>query len=168
MARVDTKKGEHKPASDEKPSVRVITVNRHAFHDYEILERVEAGLVLKGTEIKSVREGMINIRDAYAASEGGELWLFNAHIAPYSKGGPHNHPAKRPRKLLMHRRQMDQLVGRVSQKGFTLVPLRIYVKGGLAKVELGLARGRRQYEKRQVILRREVDREIHREMRRRA
>lgn len=141
---------------------KVITVNRKAFHDYEILERLEAGLVLKGTEIKSIRAGRANIRDAYARPQDNELWLVNAHIAHYAQGGINNHEPNRPRKLLLHRDQLAQLVGSANQKGLTIVPLRIYIKGHVAKVELGLARGRRQYDKRKAIARRESEREMQR------
>lgn len=157
-----------KPQSrpERKPSIRVIAVNRKAYHDYHILETYEAGIALKGTEIKALREGRINIRDAYAHPEGRELWLFNCHIAPYSKGGPHNHPPTRPRKLLLHREQIDEIIGSLAQRGMTVVPLRVYIKGRLAKVELGLARGKRQYEKREAVREREAREEIARYIKR--
>jgi len=141
---------------------KVITVNRKALHDYDILERVEAGLVLAGTEIKSIRAGRANIRQAYARPEGGELWLVGAHIAQYPQGGIYNHEPTRPRKLLLHRDQLAQLVGAVTQKGLTIVPLRLYIRNHVAKVELGLARGRRQYDKRKAIARRDAEREMRR------
>ncbi len=143
-------------------AIKVIVVNRKAFHDYEILERVEAGLVLTGTEIKSVRAGRANVRDAYARPEDGELWLVNAHIAHYPQGGIYNHEPTRPRKLLLHRDQLVRLAGESAQKGLTIVPLRLYIRNHVAKVELGLARGRRQYDKRKVIARRDAEREMHR------
>ena len=146
---------------------RVISVNRKALHDYEILERVEAGLALTGTEIKSIRAGRANLRDAYARPDGGELWLVNAHIASYSQGGIYNHEPLRPRKLLLHKNQIVELVSGVGQKGLTIVPLRLYIKGHVAKVELGLARGRRQYDKRKVIAQRDAEREMERAIRRR-
>ncbi len=142
--------------------MKVVTVNRKAYHDYQVLESAEAGLVLKGTEIKAIREGRVNIREAFARPDNGELWLFNLHIAQYSKGGPHNHEPTRPRKLLLHRDEIDHLAEGVSQKGLTLVPLRLYIKKHVAKVELGLVRGRRVYDKRQVISKREAEREIQR------
>ncbi|GBD10939.1 SsrA-binding protein [bacterium HR23] len=151
---------------ERKPAIKVITVNRKAYHDYHILATYEAGIALKGTEIKSIREGRINIRDAYAHHQGGELWLYNCHIAPYSKGGPHNHPPTRPRKLLLHREQIDEVIGALSQKGMTVVPLRVYIKGRLAKVELGLVRGKRQYEKREALREREAQEEMARYMKR--
>ncbi|MBI2854634.1 MAG: SsrA-binding protein SmpB [Chloroflexi bacterium] len=143
---------------------RVITANRKAYHDYSILESVEAGVVLTGTEIKSLREGRVNIREAYVKPAGGELWLVNAHIAQYASGTRYNHDPYRDRKLLLHRDQIARLIGAVSQKGLTLVPLKIYIKRGLAKVEVGLAKGKRLYEKREAIARRETERELHREV----
>ena len=145
---------------------KVITVNRKAFHDYEILDRVEAGLVLTGTEIKSIRAGRVNIREAYVKSQNGELWLVNAHIAPYQAGGIYNHDATRLRKLLLHREQVASLTGRVAQKGLTIVALRLYIKRHVAKIELGLARGKRQYDKRRAIIDRDRDREARRAVRR--
>ena len=141
---------------------KTLTVNRKAFYDYHILERVEAGLVLKGTEIKSIRAGRANIREAYARPQDGELWLMNAHIAPYEAGGIFNHDPTRPRKLLLHKDQAMDLIGSVSQKGLTIVVLRLYIKKHVAKVELGLARGKRQYDKRRAIIDRDKDREARR------
>ncbi len=146
---------------------KTITVNRKAYHDYHILESLEVGIVLTGTEIKSIRAGRVNIRDAYARPEGGELWLFNSHIAAYQAGSYYNHEPNRPRKLLLHRRQIDELAGMVTQKGLTLVPLKLYIKGGIAKVELGVARGKRLHDKREAMARRETEREIGRALRRR-
>jgi SsrA-binding protein len=144
-----------------------ITVNRKAYHDYHILESLEAGIVLTGTEIKSIRAGRVNIRDAYARPEGGELWLVNAHIAAYQAGSHYNHEPNRPRKLLLHRRQIDELAGMVMQKGLTLVPLKLYIKRGVAKLELGVARGKRLHDKREAMARRETEREIGRALKRR-
>ena len=146
---------------------KVVAANRKAFRDYEILERIEAGLVLTGTEIKSIRAGRTNLQDAYARSDGGELWLVGAHVAHYAQGGIYNHEPTRPRKLLLHRDQLAQLAGTAAQKGLTIVPLRLYIKRHVAKVELGLARGRRQYEKRQVVARRDAEREMQRAIRER-
>lgn len=146
---------------------KTITVNRKAYHDYHILESMEAGIALKGTEIKSIRGGRVNIRDAYAKPERGELWLFNAHIASYQAGSHFNHDPIRTRKLLLHRNQIDYLSGLVSRKGLTLVPLKLYIKKGIAKIELGVARGKRAYDKRDAIARRETDREIERSLKRR-
>ena len=145
-----------------KNGYRVITVNRKAFHDYDVLETVEAGLVLTGTEIKAIRAGRVNLRDAYARQEKGEMWLFNSHIAHYLQGGIYNHEPSRPRKLLLHRNQIDHLALELGQKSLTVVPLRLYIKDHKAKMELGLARGRRQYDKRKAIARREAEREMER------
>lgn len=147
--------------------VKVIAVNRKATHDYEIMERVEAGMVLTGTEIKSLRAGRVNLREAYARPEKGELWLVGAHIAHYVQGGVNNHEPTRPRKLLLHRDQLANLMISASQKGLTILPLRLYIRNHVAKVELGLARGRRQYDKRKVIARRDADRAMQQAMRRR-
>ena len=142
--------------------MKTISINRRARHEYDILESIEGGLVLTGTEIKSIRDGRVNIRDAFARPEGGELWLFNAHIAPYANGNRANHEPMRPRKVLMHRGQIDDLTSKVQEKGLTLVPLKLYIKNHRAKVELGLARGRRLYDKRAAIARREADRQMQR------
>jgi SsrA-binding protein len=146
---------------------KTITFNRKAYHDYTILESLEVGISLKGTEIKSVREGRVNIRDAYAKPERGELWLVNSHIAGYQAGSHFNHEPERSRKLLLHRRQIDYLSGLVSRKGLTLVPLKLYIKKGIAKLELGVAKGKRVYDKREAIARRDSDREIERSLKRR-
>lgn len=146
---------------------KTITVNRKAYHDYHILETLEAGIVLSGTEIKSIRAGRVNIRDAYARPQDGELWLYNAHIAPYQPGSYYNHQPNRRRKLLLHRRQIDELAGMVTQKGLTLVPLKLYIKRGIAKVELGVARGKKLHDKREALARREAEREIERALRQR-
>lgn len=147
---------------NKNESKKVISVNRRAFYDYDILERLEAGIVLTGTEIKSIRAGRANVREAYARPYGGELWLTNAHIAQYAQGGVYNHDPRRSRKLLLHKEQLSNFIGMATQKGLTIVPLRIYIRNSVAKVELGLARGRRHYDKRKVIARREVEREQQR------
>ena len=139
-----------------------VAVNRRASYDYDILETVEAGLVLTGTEIKSIRTGRVDLRGAYARELKHELWLEGVHLAPYEQGNIHNHEPKRPRKLLLHRREMDQLAGAVSQKGHTIVPLRLYIKGRVAKVLLGLAKGKRRYSKKDAMIQRELDREAER------
>jgi SsrA-binding protein len=141
-----------------------ITVNRKAYYDYHVLERIEAGLVLTGTEIKSIRAGGVNIRGSYARPRGGELWLLDAHIAPYKSGGLYNHEPNRPRKLLLHKGQMVDLISNVSEKGLSIVPLRVYIRDHIAKVELGLVRGKHQYDKRRAIMDRELDREARRAM----
>jgi SsrA-binding protein len=147
---------------------RSVAVNRKALHDYEILSSVEAGIALTGTEIKSIREGRVNLRDAYARVEKGELWLYNAHIAPYAQGNRYNHEPLRPRKLLLHRDEIRELAGEVEKRGLTLVPLRLYFKRGLAKIQLALVRGRKVSDKREAIADREVQRDIARALRRNA
>jgi len=156
---------EKRKESGRDPRSGTITVNRKAFHDYEILEKVEAGVVLTGTEIKSAREGRVNIRDAYAREDHGELWLFNAHISPYDKGNRNNHEPERPRKLLLHRWQIRNLSDKARQRGGTIVPLAMYLKRGMAKLELGVARGRKSYDKRQAIATRDAQREMARALR---
>jgi SsrA-binding protein len=141
--------------------------NRKALYDYAIEDRLEAGIALTGTEIKSLRAGHVNLRDGYAHVEKGQAWLRNVHIAPWTHAAHDNHEPLRPRKLLLHRAEIAQLAGAVSQKGYTLVPLRLYTKGGRAKVEIGLARGKKRYEKRQVIKEREAAREMQAATRRR-
>ena len=136
-----------------------VTVNRKARFDYEILETIEAGLVLTGSEIKAIREGRVSVSEAYAKPEGGELWLVNAHIAKYAPGTESGLDPTRPRKLLLHRTQIVQLSKQVAERGLTIVPLKLYLKRHYAKVELGLARGRRQYDKRRVIIERDRKRE---------
>jgi SsrA-binding protein len=139
-----------------------VAVNRQAFHDYHIDETFEAGIALTGTEIKSIRGGKVNLRGAYARVKEGEVWLEGMHIAPYEQGTYMNHEPERPRKLLLHRRQIDHLVGRVQAKGLTLVPLKLYLRNNRAKVELGLARGKKLYDKREAIAERDARREIER------
>lgn len=145
-------------------NIKTITVNKKAYHDYHIVESYEAGLALKGSEIKSIRLGRVNIKDAYARAENGELWLFNSHISAYQAGGFNTHEPDRKRKLLMHRDQIAGLAAQSNQKGLTLVPLRIYIKNGIAKLEIGLGRGKKQYDKRDAIARRETERIVERAM----
>ena len=152
-------------AEKARDPFRPVTVNRRAYHDYDILETVEAGLVLKGTEIKSIRDGRVSIQQSFARADGGEMWLHNAHIAHYPQGNIHNHEPTRPRKLLLHRGQIAELADATAQKGLTLVPLRVYIKDHVAKVALGLARGRKLYDKRKAMIDRDQDREIGRVMR---
>ncbi len=148
-------------------TIKVVSVNRKAFHDYLILETFEAGLVLTGTEIKSIREGAVNVRDAYAHPEKGEVWLLNSHIAHYDPGSRSNHDPTRPRKLLLHKDQIANIIGKISIKGLTLVPLKLYLKDGKAKVELGLAKGKKLYDKRKAIQDRETRLEVDRAMKQR-
>jgi len=141
-----------------------IAVNRRARHEYFIDETFEAGLVLTGTEIKSVRAHKVNLADAYARVENGEAWLIGAHIAPWETGDRNNHEPKRSRKLLLHRGEIDEIVGRAKQKGQTIVPLRLYLSRGRAKVELGIARGKQLHDKRRDIAERDATREVAREL----
>ena len=144
-------------ASTKSGNRRNIAVSRRAFHDYEILERFEGGLVLTGAEIKSVRAGRVDLRDAYARPQDGELWLTNTYIGPYEPASTLNHDPRRPRKLLLHRDEIAKLTSTMAQRGLTVVALRIYIKNHVAKVELGLARGKHQYDKRRTIINRELD-----------
>ncbi len=141
-----------------------VAVNRKARHDYLITDTFEAGLVLTGTEIKSVRAGKVNLSGAYARVDRGEAWLLDAHIAPYEAGNRYNHEPKRPRKLLLHRVEIDQLVGRAAAKGLTIVPLRLYLSRGRAKVELGLAKGKQLHDRRRDIAERDARRDMEREL----
>jgi len=141
---------------------RVIADNRKARHDYHIEDTLEAGIVLTGTEVKSLRLGRVSLRESYAEIRSREAWLVNAHISPYEQGNRFNHEPRRPRKLLLHKRELTRLAGLVAQRGYTLVPLRIYWLGGRAKVQLALARGKREYDKRRDIAKREVERDMAR------
>ncbi len=142
---------------------KVVARNRKAIHDYFILETYEAGIVLTGTEIKSVREGRVNLRDGYAKIEGGELWLYNVHISPYERGSFYNHDPLRPRKLLLRKEEIKRLLGKTKEKGLTLVPLSVYIKDNRwAKVEVALAKGKKQYDKRAAIAERDAQRAMER------
>ena len=152
------KKEQPKTSSNNAP-VKVITVNRQAYHDYYIERTIEAGIALKGTEIKSIRDGKVNLRGSYAIARNGELWLENAHIAVYEHGNRYNHEPMRSRKLLLHRREIDRLFGQVVEKGLTVVPLRLYFKGGRVKAEIAVVRGKKLFDKRESEKRRELDRE---------
>lgn len=143
---------------------KIISANRKAYHDYFIEETYEAGISLLGTEVKSLREGRVNLKDSYAIIKDNEVFLLNCHISPYSHGNIQNHDPLRTRKLLLHRKEISKLWGKLSQRGFTLVPLNIYFKKGKAKVEIGLCKGKRQYEKRETIKEKEAQREIQRHM----
>ena len=144
-------------------SDRVIASNRKAFHDYHVLETFEAGLALLGTEVKSLRESQVNFKDAYVAIDREEPWLIGCHIAPYHHSSFDNHDPERRRKLLLHRREITRLVGKVAERGLTLIPLKLYWKGGRAKLEVGLARGKKLYDKRASIRERDERRELSRE-----
>lgn len=141
---------------------KVLATNRKAYHDYFIEETFEAGMALTGTEIKSVRAGAINLRDSFAQVRDGEMWLQNVHISPYEAGNRFNVDPYRTRKLLLHRKEINRLMGRAQEKGLTIVPLRVYLKKNRAKVEIALVKGKRQYDKREAISRRDADREIQR------
>ena len=144
---------------------KVVATNRKALHDYAIEEKLEAGIVLKGTEVKSLREGRVNLRDSYASVDRGEVILHHCHISPYSHGNIMNHEPLRQRKLLLHRKEINKLIGKTQQRGLTLIPLRIYFSHrGHAKVELALAKGKRQYDRREAIKAREAGREVERAM----
>lgn len=149
------------------PGVKVIATNRKAGRDFFLEDRHEAGLVLLGTEIKSIRAGRVNLSDGYVQPRDGELWLVNVHIAPYDPAGKHGHDPRRPRKLLLHRREIDRFTARVLERGYTIVPTRLYLKGGRAKVEIALARGKRKYDKRQAIAKRDAQRDVERALRER-
>lgn len=150
------------------PGVQVKATNRKAFRDFQIEERLEAGLVLTGSEIKSIRAGKVSLVDAYAAIEGGEAFVHGMNISPYMEASHFGHEPGRTRKLLLHKEEIKRLTGKVTERGYTLVPLRLYLKGGRAKVELGLAHGRRKYDKRRELAERDANREIARARRRRA
>ncbi len=141
---------------------RPVATNRRAYFNYEILDRYEAGILLTGTEIKSIRAGKIDLADAYARVNGGEMWLHNAYIAPYDPASLNNHDPKRNRKLLLHRAEILQMAAAAAERGLTIVALRVYIKHHVAKVELGMARGKRQYDKRRAIIERDMDREARR------
>jgi SsrA-binding protein len=152
------------PATDAE---KIVASNRKARHDYEILERFEAGIVLTGSEVKSLRQGRASLTEAYARIRGGEAWLENMHIPPYEQGEKRGYDPLRDRKLLLHRREIDRLIGKQKEQSLALVPMRVYFSHGLAKVELGLGRGKREFEKRQATLKRQHDREMERAIGRR-
>ncbi len=147
--------------------IKTVATNRKAYHNYLIQDSVEAGISLTGTEIKSIRAGRVSLGDAYVRPKAGELWLLNAHIARYEAGSYLSHEPTRPRKLLLHRKQIDNLTSKVLEKGLTLVPLKLYIKDSIAKVEVALAKGKKLYDKRESIIRRETEREIGRALKRR-
>lgn len=154
-----------KLASDDR---KVVATNRKAKHDYFLEDSFEAGLVLVGSEIKSIRAGRVNLRDGYVQVRDGELWLMGVHISNYQQAGTFGHDPLRPRKLLLHRKQIDRLIARVQERGYTLVPTVMYLRRGLAKVEIALARGKKQYDKRQALAKRDSQRQIDRALRERS
>ena len=143
-------------------STKVIATNRKASHDYFLEDRLEAGIALRGSEIKSLRASQVSLREAYVRTDGQEVWLVNAHIAPYDPASRLNHDPRRERKLLLHRREIARLFEQVRQRGYTLIPTRIYLSGGRAKVEVALAKGKKQYDKRREIADREAERDLRR------
>lgn len=140
----------------------MIAQNKKAYHDYFIEDTYEAGIVLQGTEIKSIRAGRVNLRDAFARIEKGEVFMYNVHISPYEQGNRYNHDPLRPRKLLLHRREIDKLMGETKEAGYSLIPTKIYIKDGYAKVEIALAKGKKKYDKREAMKKKEAKREIER------
>ena len=145
--------------SERELAQKSIAENRKAFHDYHIIETFEAGVALLGTEVKSIREGNVNLRDSYARIDGGEVWIYNVHIKAYSHRGYSDHEPTRKRKLLLHRQEIRKLIGRTVERGMTLVPTRMYFKNGHVKIALGLAKGKQEHDKRETIKKREADRE---------
>ena len=146
----------------QEPRDRSIATNRRAWHEYSILETFEAGVVLRGTEVKSLRAGLVNFKDSYATVRNGEVWLLGCHINPYSHGTDANHDPERDRKLLLHAKEISRLAGKVAERGLTLIPLKLYFKSGRAKLELGLGRGKKLHDKRSTLREREVKREMDR------
>ncbi len=146
---------------------KVVATNKKAFHDYFILEKIEAGISLLGTEVKAIREGRLNLKDSYALVRGGEIFLLHCHISPYSHGNRENHDPTRTRKLLLHEREIRKLIGKTQEKGLTIVPLRVYLKRGLIKVELGVVKGKKLFDKRETERRKEADQEARAAMKHR-
>jgi len=151
-----------KTKSEKNTGIKLVCQNRKAFHDYEIVETIEAGLVLVGTEVKSLRDGRANLKDSYARIKRGEAFLYGLHISPYTHAYYDNHDPERVRKLLLHRQEIKRLLGKTQEKGFALIPLKIYFKEGKAKVEIALARGKKAYDKRESLKRKEETRELDR------
>src|SRR5713101_6313626 len=155
---------QHKKDDDREEGIKVICRNKRAFHEYHIHDSLECGIVLTGTEVKSLREGSASLEDAYAKVDGGEVWLIGSDIPEYAMGNRMNHKPKRPRKLLLHRREIAKFAGKASERGFTLVPLRLYFKQGMAKVELAVARGKQVHDKREAKKKADAQRDIRRAM----
>ena len=153
--------------ADANEGIKIVAQNRRAAHDYFLEDRLDAGIVLTGSEIKSIRAGRVNLREAYVQAQGREVFLLNAHIAQYDPAARQNHDPLRTRKLLLHKKEIAKLAEKVRQKGYTVVPLKMYLSKGLAKVEIALAKGKRQYDKRQAIARREAERQMERAIRQR-
>ena len=153
--------------SDRKRAERLLADNRKAHHDYHILHTYEAGIVLLGTEVKSIREGHVNLRDSFARVEGSEVFIYNVHVSPYSHRGYADHEPTRRRKLLLHKGEIRKLIGKTVERGMTLVPVRMYLKNGRVKVVVGVAQGKKLYDKRETIRRREAERETRRAIKQR-
>jgi SsrA-binding protein len=151
-------------ASNTEEEIKIVASNRKARYEYNIEDTYEAGIALTGTEIKSVRAGAVSLKEGYVALRGDELWLMDVHIAVYQQAGHWAHEPRRPRKLLLHRREIDRLYRAVQEPGYTIVPLRMYIRGSYAKVEIGVAKGKRQYDKRETIAKRDAKRRMRREM----
>jgi SsrA-binding protein len=147
------------PQTERQKAERIVSENRKALHDFHILETFEAGVVLQGTEVKAIREGRVNLRDSFARVEDGEVFVYNVHISPYSHRGYADHEPTRKRKLLLHRQEIRKLIGKTVERGLTLVPLRLYFKGGKVKVAISLAKGKQAHDKRETIKKRDADRE---------
>ena len=162
MAKSPDTKDKSAAGKDAKPTLKIVSDNRRARHEFEILEVVEAGISLSGTEVKSLRQGKANLADAFARVEEDQMWLYNCHISPYDHGNRFNHDPIRKRRLLMHKKQIVKLKSRIQEKGLTLVPLKLFFKGNWAKVDLALARGKQLYDKRQSIAKRENQRQMER------
>ena len=160
----DISMARHDKKDDQEEGIKVIARNKRAFHQYNVFDRLECGIALTGTEVKSLREGIASLEDAYAKIDDGEVWLIGSDIPEYSMAHRMNHKPKRPRKLLLHRREIVKFAGKASERGFTLVPLRMYFKSGLAKVELAIARGKQQHDKRQSLKKADAQKEIRRAM----
>ncbi|PLT29051.1 SsrA-binding protein SmpB [Peribacillus deserti] len=148
-----------------KGTGKLISNNKKAYHDYFIEETYEAGIVLQGTEIKSIRAGRVNLKDSYARVQNGEMYLYSMHVSPYEQGNRYNHDPERPRKLLLHKREIDKLFGETKEQGYALLPLKVYLKNGFAKVLIGLGKGKKQYDKREDAKKKEAKREIERAFR---
>ena len=155
------------PLKTNEEGIKIIVQNRKALHDYTALDTWEAGIALQGTEVKSLRNGKANLRDSFARVDGNEVYLHNVHIGEYEQGNQFNHEPTRKRKLLLHRHEIDRLRGRVEEKGLTLIPLKLYFKQGRAKVEIALAKGKREYDRRQDIAKRDARRDIERALKER-
>jgi SsrA-binding protein len=144
--------------------IKIITTNRKAYHDYHVEDTIEAGIVLTGSEVKSIAAGKASLTDAYCRVDDGEMWVQNMHIAPYENAGYAQHEPRRKRKLLLHKWEIERLRGKAEQKGYTLIPLKLYFRNGKAKLEIGLVKGKRQYDKRETIKRKDIEREMQREL----